>query len=64
MRITVQPAARARATFRVIMVLGKFHGVMATTTPTACLMVIIRQFETGEGIVSHRFAFLLLQTIG
>src|SRR5690349_23937484 len=31
---TVQPAAKAGATLRVIMALGKFHGVTAATTPT------------------------------
>ena len=33
---TVQPAARAGATFRVTMAAGKFQGVTAATTPTAC----------------------------
>jgi hypothetical protein len=37
----VHPAARAGATFRVIIENGKFHGVMAATTPTGCLMVSI-----------------------
>ena len=32
----VQPAASAGATLRVIMPLGKFHGVMAAQTPTGC----------------------------
>ena len=31
----VQPAASAGAALRVIMALGKFHGVIAATTPTA-----------------------------
>ncbi len=31
---TVQPAASAGATFSVIWLSGKFHGVMAPTTPT------------------------------
>jgi hypothetical protein len=35
---TVQPAANAGATLRVIMAIGKFHGVMAAHTPIACLM--------------------------
>ena len=35
---TVQPAARAGATLRVIMAIGKFHGVMAAHTPMACLI--------------------------
>ncbi len=33
----VQPAASAGATLRVIMALGKFHGVIAPTTPIGCL---------------------------
>ncbi len=32
----VQPAASAGATLRVIMPLGKFHGVMAAQTPSGC----------------------------
>ena len=31
---TVQPAARAGATLRVIIAAGKFHGVMSAATPT------------------------------
>ena len=34
---TGQPAASAGATLRVIMAMGKFHGVMAAHTPTGCL---------------------------
>src|SRR6185437_966377 len=34
----VQPAARAGPTLRVIMAAGKFHGVMAATTPTGWRM--------------------------
>ena len=33
-----QPAASAGATLRVIIAIGKFHGVMAAHTPIACLM--------------------------
>ena len=33
---TVQPAARAGPTLRVIIAAGKFHGVTAATTPTGC----------------------------
>ncbi|MBB5570839.1 hypothetical protein GGI58_006010 [Rhizobium lentis] len=33
---TEQPAAKAGADFRVIMAAGKFHGVMAATTPIGC----------------------------
>src|SRR5690606_5149044 len=38
LQTTVQPTANAGATLRVIMAAGKFHGVMAATTPTGCLM--------------------------
>ena len=34
----VQPAARAGAILRACSVIGKFHGLMAPTTPTGCLM--------------------------
>ena len=37
--LTVQPAASAGATLRVIIDMGKFHGVMAPTTPTGCRSV-------------------------
>ena len=37
-----QPAARAGATFRVIIAAGKFHGVMAAHTPTGWRMTRIR----------------------
>ena len=33
-----QPAASAGATLRVIIAIGKFHGVMAAHTPIGCLM--------------------------
>ena len=39
---TAQPAARAGPTLRVIMAAGKFHGVMAPTTPTGWRRVIRR----------------------
>ena len=35
---TGQPAASAGATLRVIMAMGKFHGVIAAHTPMGCLM--------------------------
>src|SRR5690606_2104126 len=35
----VQPAASAGAALRVIMARGKFQGVIAAATPTACLIV-------------------------
>jgi len=41
--LTVHPAARAGATLRVIMLMGKFQGVMAATTPTGCLMASMRR---------------------
>ena len=34
----VQPAASAAPALRVIMALGKFHGVIAAHTPTGCLI--------------------------
>ena len=34
LRITVQPAARAGATFHANMSSGKFHGIICPTTPT------------------------------
>src|SRR5471030_1092996 len=39
---TGQPAASAGAHLRVIMALGKFHGVMAATTPMGCLITTMR----------------------
>ncbi|KAG9533702.1 adenosine-deaminase domain-containing protein, partial [Aureobasidium melanogenum] len=38
-----QPAARAAPALRRIIAMGKFHGVNATATPTACLMVKTRR---------------------
>jgi hypothetical protein len=38
--ITGQPAASAGATLRVIIAIGKFHGVMAAHTPIGCLMTM------------------------
>ena len=35
---TLQPAASAGATLRVIIAIGKFQGVMAAHTPIGCLM--------------------------
>ena len=35
---TGQPAARAGPAFRVIIAAGKFHGVIAATTPIACFI--------------------------
>lgn len=38
----MQPAASAGETLRVIIDMGKFQGVIAPTTPTGCLRVIMR----------------------
>ena len=48
---TVQPAASAGATFRVIIALGKFHGVMMAQTPTASFSTRMRRSAVGEGMV-------------
>ena len=48
----VQPAASAGAAFRAIMALGKFHGVIAATTPTGCLMQTMRLSADGPGMTS------------
>ena len=48
---TVQPAASAGATLRVIMAFGKFHGVMMPQTPTASLRTRMRRSGVGDGIV-------------
>ena len=49
---TVQPTASAGPTLRVIMAAGKFHGVIAATTPTGCLMHTTRASDLNVGIVS------------
>ena len=38
----MQPTARAGAFFRVIMLKGKFHGVIEAATPMGCFMTIMR----------------------
>src|SRR5690606_32340835 len=48
----VQPAARAGATLRAIMALGKFQGVMEATTPTGCLSTRIRLSWLGGAMMS------------
>ena len=48
---TVQPAANAGAIFLTIILDGKFHGVMAPTTPTACFFTS-NLWLLGAGIVS------------
>ena len=50
--IMLQPAARAGAALRVIIALGKFHGVIAATTPTGCLITNNRRFSLSCGIIS------------
>ena len=49
---TVQPAANAGATLRVIMANGKFQGVMAAQTPMGCLITIRRRVLSNWGNVS------------
>ena len=49
---TVQPAASAGATLRVIMASGKFHGVMAAQTPMGCFSTIRRRLLSNCGSVS------------
>ncbi|CFO26651.1 Uncharacterised protein [Staphylococcus aureus] len=51
LQIMVQPAAKAGAIFRVIIAAGKFHGVIAPTTPTGNLSIIIFLDEALAGIV-------------
>src|SRR6202030_3427956 len=48
----VQPAASAGPALRVIIAAGKFHGVMAATTPTGCLMATMRASALKVGMVS------------
>ena len=49
---TVQPAASAGATLRVIIEQGKFHGVIATQTPTGCFSTTSRRSFPIVGITS------------
>ncbi len=48
----VQPTAKAGPALRVIMAAGKFHGVIAATTPTGCLITTMRASALKVGIVS------------
>ena len=48
---TVQPAASAGATLRVIIAFGKFHGVTMAQTPIASLSTTMRRSAVGEGMV-------------
>ena len=47
-----QPAARAGATFRVIIATGKFHGVIAAQTPTGSRSTRSRLSDEREGMIS------------
>src|SRR4030095_16191407 len=49
---TVQPAANAGAILRAIIAAGKFHGVMAATTPTGSRSASMRRPGTGAAITS------------
>jgi hypothetical protein len=49
---TVQPAASAGETLRVIIEHGKFHGVIAPQTPIGCLMASSRASARWVGMVS------------
>lgn len=49
---TVQPAANAGASLRVIIASGKFQGVIATQTPTGCCQTQARLAGSGDGMVS------------
>src|SRR6266850_7628040 len=49
---TGHPAASAGAILRVTIVDGKFHGVIAATTPRGCLMTQSRLLVNGEGTIS------------
>ena len=48
----VQPAANAGATLRVIMAVGKFHGVIAAQTPMGSRRTSMRLVAIGAEIVS------------
>ena len=48
----VQPAASAGPALRVIIAIGKFHGVIAAQTPIGCLRTSIRRLAVFAGIVS------------
>ncbi len=49
---TVQPAASAGETLRVIIEFGKFHGVIAPQTPIGCLIASSRASGRCVGMVS------------
>ena len=50
--IIEQPAANAGAALRVIIAIGKFHGVIAAVTPIGCLITNKRLSLATVGIVS------------
>src|SRR5471032_1227789 len=52
LRIMVQPAASAGPTLRVTIARGKFHGVIAATTPTGSLITTMRESALGDGMTS------------
>ena len=47
-----QPAASAGPALRVIIALGKFHGVIEAATPIGCLMTMMRLSRWWPGIIS------------
>ena len=47
-----EPAASAGAALRVIIAAGKFHGVMAATTPIGSLLTTMRASPLWLGMVS------------
>src|SRR5688500_3867372 len=51
---TVQPAARAGPTLRVIIAIGKFQGVMQPTTPIGSLTTTIRLSRACDGRSEER----------
>src|SRR5699024_3555912 len=55
--MTVQPAASAGPIFRVNIAAGKFHGVIAATTPTGFLQTCSRLPGTWVGMVSPYIRF-------
>ena len=57
---TVQPAASAGPALRVIIAIGKFHGVMQPTTPIGCLMTTMRLSRAcdGNGVAVDALGFL------
>ena len=48
--IIVQPAASAGPIFLVPMARGKFHGVIASATPTGAWVTMIRPEPPGDGV--------------